>query len=202
MAHADAAPRASRPAGSRAHAASAVARRARDLFAAARVLFVAACVLALGCTDRPVVPGLGVRDEAITLAEVRDQGDDRRRASNHLVEQGLDADDLGDVERAFDRYQLALKVDPGNPWAYLAIARHELDRGDPSRSLAALDRSRALLEREGPISPRVETHLLGLRGVALEALGRFGEARADLEEARHRAPGAWGDGYLTAAELR
>jgi len=149
-----------------------------------------------------MVPGLGVRDEAIRLAELRDQGDDRRRASNYLLVQGLDADDLGEMERALDRYELALKLDPGNPWAYLALARHELDRGDPTRSLASLDRCRALLELEGPLSPRVETHLLGLRGVALEGLGRFAEARADLAEARRRAPEAWADGYLTAAELR
>lgn len=156
----------------------------------------------LGCPKQPLVLGPGVRDQAITLAEVSDSGDDRRRASTHLVMQGLDADDLGDLERALDRYQLALKVDPGNPWAYLALARHELDRGDPTRSLASLDRCRALLELEGPVSPRVETHLLGLRAVALEDLGRFDEARPGLEEARSRAPGAWGDGYLTAAELR
>ncbi|HKI90667.1 MAG TPA: hypothetical protein VJ986_00080, partial [Gaiellaceae bacterium] len=85
---------------------------------------------------------------------------------------------------------------------YLALARHELDRGDPTRSLASLDRCRALLELEGPVSPRVETHLLGLRGAALEGLGRFAEARPALDEARRRAPEAWGDGYLTAAELR
>lgn len=157
----------------------------------------------LGCPGRgPGVPGLGVPDRAVTLSEVQDRGDDRRRASNHLVIQGLDADDLGEMERALDRYELALKVDPGNPWAYLALARHELDRGDPSRSLSALDRCRSLLEREGPIAPRVETHLLGLRGVALEGLGRFGEARPLLTEARRRAPGAWEDGYLTAGELR
>jgi len=156
----------------------------------------------LACSDRPVVPGLGVRDEAVTLGDVQEQGDDRRRASNHLVIQGLDADDLGEVDRALDRYQLSLRVDPGNPWSYLALARHELDRGDPTRSLAALDRCRSLLELEGPLSPRVETHLLGLRGAALEGLGRFEEARADLAEARRRAPSAWGDGYLTADELR
>jgi len=82
------------------------------------------------------------------------------------------------------------------------LARHELDRGDPVRSLAALDRTRSLFELEDALSPRVETHLLGLRGAALEGLGRFDEAHTDLDEARRRAPSAWGDGYLSAGELR
>jgi len=156
----------------------------------------------LGCPKGPALPRLGVRDQAITLREVQDEGDDRRRASSHLVLEGLDADDRGEADRALDRYELSLTVDPGNPWSYLALARHELDRGDPTRALAALDRCRSLLDLEGPISPRVETHLLGLRGAALEALGRFDEARPILSEARRRAPSAWGDGYLSAAELR
>jgi len=156
----------------------------------------------LACPRGPTLPRLAVRDQAITLRDVQDQGDDRRRASSHLVLEGLDADDRGESDRALDRYELSLTVDPGNPWSYLALARHELDRGDPIRTLAALDRCRSLLELAGPISPRVETHLLGLRGAALEALGRFDEARPILAEARQRAPSAWGDGYLSAAELR
>jgi tetratricopeptide (TPR) repeat protein len=155
------------------------------------------------CRHLPQVPGVPGRDEAITWAEVREQGDDRRRAATHLVGEGLEADDLGDAGRALDRYQLALKLDPGNPWAYLALARHELDQREPSRALASLDRCRSLLEmeRNGFLPPRVETHLLGLRGAALEALGRFDEARPLLQEARRRAPRAWADGYLTAGEL-
>jgi len=164
-------------------------------------LLLASLALA-GCPQRLPLPGPEVRDQAVTLGAVQDTGDDRRRASNHLVIQGLEADDLGEMERALDRYELSLTVDPSNPWSYLALARHELDRGDPARALAALDRSRSLFEREGALSPRVETHLLGLRGAALERLGRFDEARPALGEARRRAPSAWGDGYLTADELR
>ena len=166
------------------------------------VLSLLAGLALVGCPRRPLLPGLGVRDQAATLSDVRDEGDDRRRASTHLVMQGLDADDLGEIDRALDRYQLSLRVDPRNPWSYLALARHELDRGEPVRSLAALDRTRSLFELEGPLSPRVETHLLGLRGAALEGLGRFDEAHTDLDEARRRAPSAWGDGYLSAGELR
>jgi len=156
----------------------------------------------LACRSLPTAPGLPEPDHAITLGEVLEQGDDRRRASNHLLDEGLAADDLGDPGRALDRYELALKIDPGNPWAYLALARHELDRNEPTRALAALDRCRSLLEMHGALSARVETHLLGLRGASLEALGRPSEADPLLDEARRRAPRAWQDGVLSAAELR
>lgn len=156
----------------------------------------------LACQQLPGVPGAPERDEAVTLGEVMDQGDDRRRASNHLVDEGLEADDLSDPGRALDRYELALTIDPGNPWAYLALARHELSRNEPARALRSLDRCRSLLEMHGAIPPRVQTHLLGLRGASFEELGRHREAAPLLDEARRRAPLAWQDGVLDAAELR
>jgi hypothetical protein len=156
----------------------------------------------LACGQLPGGPGLPPSDEAVTLGEVMETGDGQRRASNHLVAEGLEADDRDDAGRALDRYELALQVDPGNPWAYLALARHDLDRDEPARALASLDRCQTLLERHGEISPRVETHLIGLRGASLEALGRRGEARPLLTEARRRAPSIWGDGQLAASELR
>lgn len=156
----------------------------------------------LACESLPGAPGAATRDEAVTLEEVIDSGDDQRRASNHLVDQGLEADQLADAGRALDRYELALQVDPGNPWAYLALARHQVDRDEPRRALASLDRCRTLLERRGEVSPRVETQLMGLRGAALAALGRQAEARPLLTEAQRRAPSVWDDGRLTAEELR
>jgi len=158
----------------------------------------------LACRPLAGLPGRPAPDEALSFREVMDSGDAQRRASNHLVAEGLEADHLGAPGRALDRYELALKVDPGNPWAYLTLARHDLDRDEPTRALASLDRCRSLLEREhhGEIPPRVQTHLLGLRGASLEAQGRFREAAPLLDEARRRAPSAWNDGYLTAAELR
>lgn len=147
-------------------------------------------------------PALPERDDALEFEDVLDEGDDRRVASNHLVDEGLGADDLGDRRNALDRYEMALTVDPGNPWAYMALARHELEGGDPARALSALDRCRSLLEAYQELTPEAETHLLGLRGGALQALGRGREAAPLLDEARRRAPNAWGDGMLEAGELR
>ena len=168
----------------------------------APLLLLLSSVLLGACGGGFRPPSLPQRDHSLQLEDVIDEGDDRRRASHHLVAEGLEADDLGEPDRALDRYQLALSIDPGNPWAYLALARHELEGGEPQRALASLDRSRSLLQAYGELSPRVETHLIGIRGAAFEALGRNREAAALLEEARRRAPGAWGDGMLAASELR
>lgn len=177
-------------------ARSATRARARYVLLGLLPAGVLACGTPLGG------PGAPPEDFAITLTDVLEDGDDRRRASNHLVDEGLEADDLADAGRALDRYELALKIDPANPWAYLALARHELEDGEPRRALASLDRCRSLLESYGELSPRVETHLFGLRGGALEALGRDTEAYDLLAEARRRAPDTWGDGMLAASELR
>ena len=60
---------------------------------------------------------------------------------------------------------------------------------------------RDLLEAYELMSPRVEIHLVGLRGAALRLEGRDDEARELLMWAAGRAPNVWGDGALTAREL-
>ncbi|MDX1390309.1 MAG: hypothetical protein R3344_14055, partial [Acidobacteriota bacterium] len=111
---------------------------------------------------------------------------------------GLESDDAGRGAEATDRYQRALQVDSTNPYAWLALARHEVFEGDPERGLDYLDKAQALLGRDEAAT----AHVAGLRGAALVALGRPGLGRPYLEEARALAPGVWGDGKLDAAELR
>lgn len=161
-----------------------------------------ACALLLGCVRLPSLPNPLPRSRALSLSEVMDDGDDRRRASMHMVLDGIEADSLYDFERALSSYQLALRVDPGNPYAYLALARHEIERGEPSRALESVEQCRALLETRGKLSPRVEVQILGLRGAGFAALGRNDQARPLLAEARQRAPSVWEDGVLSADELR
>jgi hypothetical protein len=45
-------------------------------------------------------------------------------------------------------------------------------------------------------------HCDGLRGAALALEGNRSEARALLDSAARSAPGVWGDGELSASELR
>jgi tetratricopeptide (TPR) repeat protein len=105
-------------------------------------------------------------------------------------------------DRALSRYQRAIQIDPGNPFAYLALARYYVSVDDPARALEYLDRVRSLLDPNGSFSLRTSPHLLGLRGNALEQLGRDAEAAQSLGKARRLAPSVWGDGRLDAAELR
>ena len=119
-----------------------------------------------------------------------------------LVLQGLDDDADMHSARALSSYENGLRVDPGNPYAYLALARHHVYGPHPERALPYLDKCRALLRAQGAWSPRVEAHMEGLRGTALLAEGREREGRAHLDQARALDAWAWGDGYLAASELR
>lgn len=145
----------------------------------------------------------------LRLSEVAATGDATRRASMRLVLDGLDADVLGEGLRAVDRYERSLVLDPGNPYAYLALARHRIVVGDGEGALRYLDQAELLLRSEAPalggsgaLPPRVEAHLAGLRGAALRVLGRGEAADRHLDAARALAPTVWGDGVLSADELR
>ncbi len=161
-------------------------------------LVVVSLVLAssLGCATR-----IGYRPaEPVRISEVSPAGDAVRRASLRLCVEGLRADEDGRSARARSQYERAIQIDPTNPWVYLSLARHEVESGEPDRALEYLQQADSLLRAEGALSPEVELHLIGLRGAALQAGGRGGGG--DLERAAQLSPEVWGDGRLTASELR
>jgi tetratricopeptide (TPR) repeat protein len=115
-----------------------------------------------------------------------------------LVLSGLDADEAGRSAEASSLYERALQVDPTNPYAWLALARQEVFEGDPDRGLADLDKAESLLASDDAAA----AHLAGIRAAGLRAVGQPGLAEPFMHEARERAPAAWADGKLDAAELR
>jgi tetratricopeptide (TPR) repeat protein len=141
-------------------------------------------------------------DAPVRISQITHYGDTRRQASTRLVVEGLDAEVAASSDRALSRYQRAIQIDPGNPFPYLALARYYVSVDDPTRALEHLDRAQSLLDSSGSISLRTSAHLLGLRGSALEEMGRDAEAAQLLGQARRLAPSVWGDGRLDAAELR
>jgi tetratricopeptide (TPR) repeat protein len=184
-------------------------RDAKGAAARVRAMRVAVAVSILivalnGCAvfEAPL-PEENVSVEPIRVSELLEDGSAVRRASMRLVLDGLDDDARGDSSRAQSRYERALQVDAHNPYAYLAMARHDIDAGNPDRALAYLDRARALLARQGEIPPRVEVQLSGLRGSALYLKsGNDDESMRYLDRANALAPEVWGDGTLSADELR
>lgn len=136
------------------------------------------------------------------MSDLLDEGDSARRASHLLVDEGLAADAQGRPEAALARYERALQVDATNPYAYLAIARHHVERRDPERALQFLDHAESLLLVGGDLPDEVRVHLLGLRGAALYDMGQRPRAAELLDRARVLAPHIWGDGALASDELR
>jgi tetratricopeptide (TPR) repeat protein len=147
-------------------------------------------------------PGRDEFVDPIRVSDAAQTGDPARRASIRLVLQGLDADTDGHTERAQGSYERAIQVDPTNPYAYLALARHYLDGYQAERALPLLDQAAALFEAEGMREPRVGVHLIGLRGRAMHASGQAADAIIYLDRAAELAPRIWGDGYLAPEELR
>lgn len=142
------------------------------------------------------------RDPPFHLSSVAGSGDGARRASQQLVLAALDRDDQGNPGSARELYRRALQVDPNNPYAYLAFARHYAEWGEPRQVLSYLDQATVWSAGDEGWSRQVEAHVAGLRGSALRALGREPEARVLLDEARDFAPSVWDDGFLSADELR
>ena len=153
-------------------------------------------MIGLGCASRtsprPVEP--------VRVSQIDAAADPVRRASLRLTLDGLDADARGRSTRARSQYERAIQIDPTNPWAYLALARLEVARGDANRALEYLQQAESLLRAERAFSPGVQPHLFGLRGAALQATGRDG--LPELERAAQLAPAVWGDGQLSPSELR
>jgi tetratricopeptide (TPR) repeat protein len=163
---------------------------------AARSALIAAAALALGCAAHPPAPPVP------RVSEVASSGDDQFRASQQLLLEGLAADERGDATRARSRYERALQIDANNPWVYIALARHYVESGDAGRALAHLDRAEALLDSQENPSPGARVHCEGLRGAALALEGDRAEAQPLLDAAARSAPDVWGDGELSASELR
>jgi tetratricopeptide (TPR) repeat protein len=160
------------------------------------VVLAAPMLLAFGCV------AIDSRTSTPRMSDLVSNGDDLFRASQRLVLEGLEADERGDAARARSRYERALQIDASNPWVYLALARHYVEAGEPARALSHLDRAEALLESQDTESPGAQLHCDGLRGAALELDGHPSEARPLLDSAARGAPDVWGDGRLSASELR
>ena len=160
-------------------------------------LALAVALLAGGCFMRG--PDTGTV-EPIRVSEMLDSPDPARRASTRLVIEGLDADLAYDGVRARGSYERAIQVDPTNPMAYLALARHEIDALEGQRALQLLGQAAGLFEAEGLRVDRVGVHLMGLRGLAYETMGQDGSDL--LDRAAALAPDVWGDGDLSPDELR
>jgi tetratricopeptide (TPR) repeat protein len=142
------------------------------------------------------------RVEPLRMTELLEEGDAARRASQRLIVEGLDADTLGERARAKASYERAIQVDATNPYAYLVIARHQIDGVRPEQALPFLDQARTLLEIHGEYVPQIQVHLIGLRGEALYSVGRVDEGIGYLERACKMAPEVWCDGRLAPEELR
>lgn len=172
------------------------------------LFFFALCplIIQMGCANGqiyvPRSPGLRPTVAPLTATRAIGGYDSARDASLRLVIEGLDADQRGDASRALAKYQRAIRVDPTNPFAFLALSRHHLEGDSTDQASAFLDQARSLFETQGRLGPAVDVWGLGLRAGIDRARGRNARADALFLEARQLSPSIWGDERLSAAELR
>ncbi len=156
----------------------------------------------IACSGRGALAPDSGRQSTLRVSQHAHEGDAARRASQQLVLEGLDADANLLPDSALRLYETSIQVDPTNPFAYLAIARHHVDGEDPRRALPVVEQAELLFRAQGAFSPRVEAHLVGLRGSVLYETGQLAEASPLLARARAISPSVWSDGHLRAQELR
>jgi Tfp pilus assembly protein PilF len=162
-----------------------------------RLVASVALVALAGCALRIAPPA----QKPLHLSAAAQQGDATRRASMRLLLQGLDADAAGRSDAALSSYERAIQVDSTNPYAYLTLARHEVEAKHWDRASEALDQAALLFGEEGG-TPGVEAHLSGLRGAVAAGKGYGAQAGPLLDRASRLDPSAWADGQLSAEELR
>jgi len=158
--------------------------------------------LLFGCAGFSPSTGLPGRATPLTASASLGQGDARRDASLRLVIAGLDEDAAGRPGGALARYERAVRVDATNPFAYLALARHHLEAGDPGQAQAFLDQARSLFEAQGSLGPDVDVWGIGLRAGIERSRGREDRAERYFDAARALSPEVWSDEQLSADELR
>jgi tetratricopeptide (TPR) repeat protein len=164
-------------------------------------VLAALVLVALACAR---APDRGLEESAapVRVSQLTQTGDSRRQASQRLIVAGLESDAAGQGERAVATYERALQVDGTNPYAYLALARYWIEAGDPERGVSFLDQAGVLLDATGEGTLGARVHVVGLRGRAGMLRERSGEAADQLRQAAELAPQVWGDGILSADELR
>lgn len=167
------------------------------------ILMMFLLALVLGCASGARLPsGFGPSTRPLTASDALGLYDAVRDGSLRLVIEGLDEDQAGRPDRALAKYQRAIRVDPTNPFAFLALARHHLEGDSPEEASAFLDQARALFEAQGDLGSSIGVWGVGLRAGIERARGRDEKADALLSQARRLSPEIWGDGRLSARELR
>lgn len=161
-----AAPRRGRPSPPGAAAGRAVAGRA-----AAAVLAVLLAAGGHGCGGARPGPGAAAPDAApgdtVAAADDGARTDEaaRRAASDRFVRRGRDALASGRAEEAAELLERAVRVDPSNGRAYLALAEVRLAQGKEQAARGLLERAAALLdEADAGVAARLDSVRATLEG--------------------------------------
>jgi tetratricopeptide (TPR) repeat protein len=104
-------------------------------------------------------PAAGEDDRSEPAAGTEDDaaGESRRAASGRLLEEGRTALEEGRLEEAASRIERAVRLDPSNGRAYVALAEVRIAQGRPDEAAGLLERALTLLEADTPAAARADS---------------------------------------------
>jgi len=101
-------------------------------------------------------------------------------AALRLIEDGRQQMNQGRYDRALDRYERALAVDPSNAYGYYFLAQLHFETKKYDQAVAFASRAVVLSARTDRV---LMGRSYGLEGAAFEAVGRYADARKAYEKA-------------------
>lgn len=131
--------------------------------AAPAVVLLAVSLLAAGCAGGSSGADAGgpagdVGDPAPSAAPEDDAGDAaRRRASDRWVERGREAMEADELDEAASFVERAVRIDPSNGRAYLALAEVRIAQGRPREARGLLERALGLLPPDAEAAARADS---------------------------------------------
>jgi tetratricopeptide (TPR) repeat protein len=92
-----------------------------------------------------------------------------------LIEDGRQQMRDGRYDRALDRFERGVTIDPSNAYGYYCLAQLHFEMKKYDQAVAFASRAAVLSARSDPL---LQGRAYGLQGAAYEAVGRYADARA------------------------
>ncbi|HVO23402.1 MAG TPA: tetratricopeptide repeat protein [Candidatus Margulisiibacteriota bacterium] len=131
------------------------------------------------------VPGATSPELDSVLAHIGPTTPPNVAAALRLIEDGRQQMQQGRYDRALDRFERALAIDPSNAYGYYFLAQLHFATKKYDQAVAFASRAVVLSARTDPV---LLGRSYGLQGAAFEAVGRYPDARKAYEKAIEADP--------------
>lgn len=107
-------------------------------------------------------------------------------AALRLIEQGRQALEAGNYEKALGSFERGVAIDPTNTYGYYFLARYHYEQKSYAQAVAFANRAAVLAAND---DPTWAGRVYALQGIVFEEVGRYTDARKAYEKALAADPG-------------